>query len=276
MTNIITNYLKKGREKKKRPRADYFYASDGYLPNVPKDSRCGRNLGYQFLGYDSEDREDMAPIFAHGDLFHNHIQSIFVKEKLATGIEDFSIVYDDDGGFHYIRKNSNKVVITEPAIVHGRKDITFMIDGMKFVSDIKSINHGAWQFLGNAPKEPHYAQVQFYLHHHREDKDIKGGFILYICKCGCKRCIEKADGHFKEFMIEYDEKYVMDLLVQYKELREFIDKKGLPPRIFASGTEPPWQCHYCGFTKICLSLSLDELDKTRFVNYPKEEDNEKS
>ena len=262
MKDIVNHHIIDARLKTKKARGEYFYASEAYLPDNPGDSNCPRQLGYKILGYEpTEDRKDMYPIFAIGDLYHDFIQNIFVKEKLATQIEEFSIVYDDDGKHFWIRKDSNKIIIKNPVEIHGRLDIKFKIDTEKFLADIKTIKERAWTYIGSKPKEAHYAQIQIYLHH-LQDQGINAGFILYI---------NKSSGEMKEFLIQYDEEYVLQYLTNYKSLYNQITGNGLPNRPFRSGGEAPWQCHYCGFTKECLGLSLEELEKTRFVKYPIED-----
>ena len=263
MKDIVNNHIIDGRLKHKKERGKYFYASEAYLIDNPKDSKCARQLGYKIKGYKpTEDRKDMYPIFAIGDLYHDFIQKIFVKEKLATQIEEASIVYDDDGRYFWIRKDENKIIIKNPVEIHGRLDIKFKLDDQEFLADIKTVNERAWHYLQTKPKEAHYAQMQIYLHHLKE-KGVLTGFLLYI---------NKSTGEMKEFLIQYDEEYVLQYLQNYKSLFAEIMSNGLPKRIFKSGGEAPWQCHYCGFAKTCLGLSLEELEKKKYVSYPEEPD----
>ena len=256
MKGIIKKHIIDERLKTRKERGKYFYASEGYLPDS-SDSVCPRQLAYKISGYPEAVREEMYPIFAIGDLLHNFIQNIFVKEKLATQIEEFSIIYDDDGKHFWIRKDANKIIIVDPVEIHGRLDLKFTIDKTKFIADIKSINEKAWSYLNNKPKESHYSQMQLYLHHLKKE-GITQGFLLYI---------NKSTGDMKEFLLQYDEEYVFKLLDNYKRLSTLMKEK-LPDRIFKSGEEVRWQCDYCGFTKECLGYSLEELSKHRFIVYP--------
>ena len=258
MKNIVLAHIKEANEKNRKERGSYFYASEGYLPHNPKDSVCARQLGYKILGYKpTEKRDDMYPIFAIGDLLHDFIQRIFVKEKLATQVEDFTIMYDDDGKYYWIRRDDNKILIKEPVEIHGRLDLKFKVDHTaRFIADIKTISEKGFDYL-HKPKEGHYAQLQIYLHHTL----YKQGFILYI---------NKSSGEMKEFMIEYDEEYAKKHLANFKRLYDKIKNKGLPDRHFKSGQEVPWQCKYCGFTKECLGLTLKQVQIKKFVRYEDE------
>ncbi len=262
MKGIILSHLIEENKRTKKERGEYFYASEGYLPHNKKDSKCARQLGYKILKYEpDEERDDMYPVFALGDLYHDFIQRIFVKEKMATLVEDFTIMYDDDGKYYWIRRDANKVIIKEPVEIHGRIDLKFKVDNdpdNRFIADIKTVNEKAWFYL-DKPKEPHYAQMQLYLYHTL----YKKGFILYI---------NKSSGDMKEFMVEYDEEYIKKTLENYKELYDFIINKGLPPRHFESGSEVPWQCKYCGYTTKCLGKSLKQVQIRKFIEYPEEED----
>lgn len=259
MKSIILRRIIDEREATKKERGGYFYMGDGYLPHNHGDSACARQLGYKILKYQTdEQRDDMYPVFALGDLYHDFIQKIFVREGIATQIEECTIMYDDDGKWYWLRQDKNKIIIKENVEIHGRLDIKFSIERSKFIADIKTISERAWNFMNSKPKEPHYAQLQLYLYHFREEK-IDKGFILYI---------NKSSGEMKEFLIQYDPEYVSMTLDNYKRLNEYIQSKGLPPRHFRSGEEVPWQCKYCNFTKTCLGLSLEEVNKKTFISYP--------
>lgn len=264
MKDIVKNHIIEKRLKHKKQRGDYFYASEGYLPHNKKDSKCGRQLGYKILGYEKdEERTDMYPIFALGDLYHDFIQKIFVEEGIARQVEQADIVYDDDGRYFYIKKNDNKLIITDPVEIHGRLDLWFFMDG-EYLADIKTISEKGWYFIEDKPKETHYAQLQIYLHEMKEE-GIDEGFILYI---------NKSTGEMREFLVEYDEEYILETLENYRKLYDYIKNKGLPPRHFKSGGEVPWQCKYCAFTKKCLGLPLDVVKEKNFLSYPKDEEKE--
>lgn len=266
MSQVIKRHIIDERKKTKKERGKYFYASEAYLPHNPKDSGCARQLGYKILGYEpTEEREDMYPIFALGELFHDFIQRLFVKEKLATQVEEFTIMYDDDGKYYWIRRDANKIIIKTPVEIHGRLDLKFKVEMSSFIADIKTISEGGWRFLNNKPKEPHYAQIQLYLHDF-VGKGIDKGFLLYV---------NKSSGEMKEFLIQYDKDYVEEYLENYKKLYERITQKGLPSRHFKSGEQIPWQCKYCGFTKECLGLSIDEVSQRVYLRYPEEGEDDK-
>jgi CRISPR/Cas system-associated exonuclease Cas4 (RecB family) len=258
MKSIINQNLMNNRKTKER--GAYFYASEAYLPHNPDESACGRQLGYKVLGYAPEPSKiESQRNFFLGDMYHEFVQKIFVKEQLATHIEECTIYYDDDGKAHWVRQETNKIIMKVPVEIHGRLDIQFNILKEPFIADIKTVGEWAWKYLAGKPKEEHYAQVQLYL----KDKKLNRGFLLYI---------NKSSGDMKEFMLEYDDEYLNKYLEDYKNLYEFIKHKGLPPRHFRSGDEAPWQCKFCGFTKHCLGMTSEELKKKRFITYPEAED----
>lgn len=261
MKNIVTNHIIEERLKNKKERGKYFYASEAYLPHNPSDSKCARQLGYKILGHKpTEERKEMYPIFALGDLYHDFIQKIFVKEGLATQVEEATIIYDDKGRYFYIQRDDNKTIIKEPVEIHGRLDLKFDIE-KPFIADIKSISEKGFFYVQDKPKENHYAQVQVYLHDLKKE-DINQGFLLYV---------NKSTGEMSEFLIDYDAEYVLKYLEDYEELYNQIMNEGLPPRHFKSGREIPWQCKYCGYTKICLGLPIEEIKQKTFLSYPEDD-----
>lgn len=236
---IIEKYLKDERDKRdeeKGHKKEYFYASDSLVDNI-EEGKCIRRLCYEFSDINPEPLNNKTlRIFAIGEVLHEWIQDILIKTKKAKIIEEFTIVYKQDGDVFKNTDEKNKIIIKDPVEIHGRMDV-MLIDNT--IVEIKTVSKGAFFYLGNAPKQGHSLQLQLYMF----SKNVKEGSIFYI---------NKDTGEFKEFEVKYDANFVMESLERFTKAKEVIDrylKTGeLPKHPFIKSY---WLCKFCSYTKEC-------------------------
>lgn len=236
---IIENHLKNARNKRDEERGhkkEYFYASDSLVEN-PEECKCIRKLCYEFSDINPEPLDDKTlKVFAIGEILHEWIQDILIKEKKAKIIEEFTITYDKKGNHLKTQEESNRLIIKDPVEIHGRIDAMLVDDT---IIEIKTISKGAFFYLGNAPRLGHYLQLQLYMY----NKKIKNGTIFYI---------NKDTGEFKEFELKYNHGFVMGSLKRFVKAKEVIDKfketGKLPVQPFIKTS---WQCAFCAYAKEC-------------------------
>lgn len=185
--------------------------------------KCPRQVFFKFKNVRGEPMDArILRVFERGEHMHRNIFNILYRLKIGTVTE---------------------ITIPNKEIVSGRADAIICINGENYVLDIKSINSMQFKKL-IAAKEENILQIQLYLHYF----NIKKGILLYI---------DKDQQDIKEFLIDYDDKIVNNLLDGFKKLKEKIELNTLPARLF--DWPQNWQCQYCKYKEVCRMSNGGEI-----------------
>jgi CRISPR/Cas system-associated exonuclease Cas4 (RecB family) len=133
---------------------------------------------------------------------------------------------------------SREVAIIDKKNRHlGHADGILLIDGEKYLLEIKSINSRGFAAL-TAPKEEHKMQVHAYM----KSLGLKWTIFVYL---------DKDTSKLKEFVVPYNERYYLKTVFSRIDLF-FSSLHGgvLPPREGESPTRMP--CAYCQFKRLCF------------------------
>ena len=190
--------------------------------------KCPRAVFFKFK---NAPRAPMEPrilrIFERGEQIHQNIFNILYRLRIGVTTE---------------------VKIPAQEIVSGRADAIFCIDGKNYVLDIKSMNSMVFRNL-QEPKIENVYQIQLYLHYF----NIPHGILMYIDK-------DKQD--IKEFIVQYDEQLIKQLLNNFEQLKNKIETNTVPTTL--EDYPKNWQCSYCQFREICDMAGTPELSWDTF------------
>ena len=190
--------------------------------------KCPRAVFFKFK---NAPREPLDPrimrVFERGEQMHQNIFNILYRLKIGVTTE---------------------VKIPAQEIVSGRADAIICINGENYVLDIKSINSMVFRKLSE-PKMENVFQLQLYMHYF----NIKKGILLYI---------DKDQQNIKEFIVDYNEQLVNQLLGSFENLKRKIEANMVPSAL--PDYPKNWQCSYCAFKDICRLSGRQELSWQKF------------
>ncbi len=180
---------------------------------VSDAGRCPRAIWFSLKKYPKKPTDPrFMRVFEHGNHTHMRIMSVLFSLGLVNAVE---------------------VTIPENEIIHGRADAVISIHGEPHVVEVKSVN--SIKFKKGEPDADHIKQLQLYLHFFK----IKKGILLYE---------NKDTQELKEYVIDYNENFVKNLLVFFNGLKEKVDK-GIIPEIPKDIED--WRCEYCPYIESC-------------------------
>lgn len=196
---------------------------------ISESGKCPRAIFFRFK---KAPKEELAAEKLRVFEFGNHIQQIVLRPLISKGIV-----------------LATEIPIPPQEIVSGRADIVISVNGEPYVVEVKSISGRMNLAKMEKPMPDHYNQLQFYLHYFK----IKKGILLYV---------NKDTQELREFLCNYDQGLVENLLKQFEELKSKIDSNILPSRL----PEWPddWQCQYCQFKEICQMAGEREISWEEF------------
>ena len=190
--------------------------------------RCPRAIFFKFKKAPKEEMEArVLRMFDHGDYIHRLILNTLFSLGMVR---------------------SSEINIPPQQIISGRADAILSFDNDLYVLDIKSMNSMVFKNLDEA-KEENINQLQLYLHFFK----ISKGILLYV---------NKDTQELKEFVINYDQTIVRNLLNGLNDLKKKIDSNIIPSRI--PGYPRDWQCTYCAFREICGMTNGGEVKWENF------------
>jgi len=191
--------------------------------------KCERELYYDAFLREKKFEPRIMRIFENGDSFHRRMIRTLYRLK-------------------DIRLVSSEISISNNDLVKGTCDAIISMNNENYIVDFKSINDFGFKVL-DKPKEEHKMQILIYCYFF----NIKKGIIIYE---------NKDTQELKEFIIDYDEKYVKLLLDKIKFINECIKNKILPSKPEFREDER-WKCNYCRYRKYCEeNVNVDKLNKT--------------
>jgi CRISPR/Cas system-associated exonuclease Cas4 (RecB family) len=210
------------REREKKERERVQF----YISEVGK---CPRSIFFKFKKAPAKEIEaERLRIFDHGD---------FIHRMILNPLFSFGIV------------TASEISIPPQEIIAGRADAIVSLNGEQYVLDVKSIS-GKMNFEKmEKPMPEHFWQVQLYLHYFR----IKKGILLYV---------NKDTQELKEFVFDYQEEVVKELLEWFQKLKKKIESNRVPQRI--PDYPDNWQCKSCQFREICEIVGEGEMDWENF------------
>lgn len=177
--------------------------------------KCGRAIFFKFKNVP---REKMEPrvlrMFDHGD---------YIQMQILNSLFSLGIV------------RASEVKIPPQELISGRADAIVTLNNGLYVVDFKSMNSMIFKGL-TQPKEDNINQIQLYLHFFK----IPKGILLYV---------NKDTLELKEFLVEYDQPRVEQLLKDLTELKTKITTNIIPQKL--ADYSQNWQCKYCQFKEIC-------------------------
>ncbi len=180
-------------------------------------ARCPRQVYFKFKKYPKKETEPrVLRIFDNGEQTHTRI----VSALFSLGVVQAAEVKTPHG-----------------QLFSGRADVIIGLDGKPCVVEIKSISKYKFDKL-TAPDQGHLKQLQLYLHYFK----IPKGIVLYE---------NKDNQELKEFLIDYDESLVKNILKEFEVLEKQIKEDSIPP--IPSDIEH-WRCEYCEYQEECQKL----------------------
>lgn len=176
--------------------------------------KCPRTIYFQFKKIPKKEMEArVLRLLEHGEYTHMRIMAVLFSMGLVRASE---------------------IEIPKQEIINGRADAIISMNNELYVVEIKSINKNAFSML-KEPNQDHLKQIQLYLHYFK----IPKGILVYECK-------DTQD--IKEFLINYDEKFVIKILDSLNNLKKEIDSNQIPniPEDLEA-----WRCDYCSYLEEC-------------------------
>lgn len=207
---------------------------------MSNSGKCARAIAYQYHDYPSEPLSARSlMVFRLGNTIESE-----VKALIAKYCSHLDITYPT----HTLKIG-----------IEGN-EITGHVDG--FISDdtileVKSINGMRFKSLDREGiPEDYIAQAQAYMGASGRSKTL---FIFYC----------KDTSHLREITLNYDEKYLMGVVDNFKSVI-VSTPKNLPDRKYTplKSGQLPWQCSYCSFTSYCwpdYQLKFDKNNKPQWV-----------
>ena len=168
--------------------------------------------------------KELRRIFELGNILHEFVERVF---KTAKGVR--------------LLDSERSLIITKPGspiVLAGRLDDLVLIEDadLEMVMEVKSIK--SFKYLSK-PKPEHIMQLMPYL----KAMSMKQGALVYVCK---------TDLMFKTFLIDYDEKVVVQAFDKAEMIHQHLKDGTMPPKI---NLKDQWKCNYCDY-----QLECEELD----------------
>jgi CRISPR/Cas system-associated exonuclease Cas4 (RecB family) len=136
----------------------------------------------------------------------------------------------------------------------GQADGIVIIDGEKYVLEIKSANPNTFNSLNSKPPVYYLPQINLYMH----GLGIFQTIFLFE---------NKATQEIKEIRYRYDSKVLKPIFEKTSVAVKHIKAKKMPPRL-KSPTEVKEHCRLCEYRQIC-GLTDDFKEKLRVRDYAK-------
>ncbi len=263
IVGIYDNYLDFSMQRKETPQ-DYWRGSDM--------GSCPRKRVYQRLGIKKTEiiTKGQRKIMDLGTMYHWHFQGFLKKTGLQIEKEgelkneQYHYIGHFDslvGGipkeidkkhFEFIGRNNELIFFEETYQYHckQREQLLEMFpDGLpKLLYDFKSQHSASFQYIENAPKKEHVAQLRSYLYFAKISgiemyQDIKEGRLLYI---------SKDDMRTVEHVVYLTPESEEEIKAELGYLNECYKQDILPPQLpdIAEGRKN-WQCSYCPYLTYC-------------------------
>lgn len=262
LIDIMNSYLS-GREgafrlesaKNKAKQQIRFYPS-----NI---GACERAVVYKMLGYKGSPKDpESVQTMENGTSFHNRMEEqfaemgIMIAPELSLRDEELHISGRSDAIiWNFLEEESDEIEEKEivnidlrdpdgQLIYSGNRDKVLLVE-------FKSIKDKQFNLLPlKKPKREHEKQLQLYFYL----TGIQKGIIYYENKNNQKT---------KEYLIEYDEELIQEVLKEISRLVAFAERKELPERPFLP---TDIKCRYCDFRDICHvntnPFTFEDLFKT--------------
>ena len=161
-------------------------------------------------------------IFEHGTHTHFRIMGVLYSLCLVTASE---------------------ISIPENEMIHGRADAIVSIKGEPYIVEIKSVNSA--KFRKEEADSDHIKQLQLYLYFFK----VKKGILLYE---------NKDTQELNEYIIDYDEKLVKDVIASFDKLKDQLEQ-AIVPEIPKDIEE--WRCNYCSYLEECKKIEEVKKEK---------------
>ncbi|MFH1823587.1 MAG: CRISPR-associated protein Cas4 [archaeon] len=175
--------------------------------------KCPRAIWFSLKNYPKKPTEArIMRIFEHGDYTHMRIMGALFSMGLVNAVE---------------------IKIPDNEFIHGRADAIITLDNEPVVLEIKSIN--SYKFKSEEASKDHILQLQLYLHFFK----IKKGILIYE---------NKDNQELKEYLVEYNEELIKNILEGFKKIKiDFEEDKepGIPTDL------EKWRCDYCPYADSC-------------------------
>jgi len=186
---------------------------------------CKRQLAYVLLGLNiSNIGAKLRRIFDNGKYYHLRVQK-YIKKMSKAGIYGIKLLTTEE-----------RIGPTEDNI-SSQPDQTLIIDGLKYVLELKSINdHGFKELMGVS--EGYTDQIQLYMH----VTGIPRTLVLYE---------NKNDQEFKEYVITYDADTVRKILDKFASVTKANKREILPERECKGEYE--YKAKHCNYCSVCFS-----------------------
>jgi CRISPR/Cas system-associated exonuclease Cas4 (RecB family) len=185
--------------------------------------RCSRMIFFKFKNAPKKGIDPrVLRMFDHGDYIHR----LILNALFSVGIV-----------------RASEINIPSQELISGRADAIISLDNEMYVLDIKSMNSLVFKGL-EKPKEENVNQLQLYLHYF----NIPKGILLYV---------NKDTQDLREFFIEKNQEIINSLLKELQDLKNKIDKDETPAALLDYSKN--WQCQYCPFKEICVSIGKESL-----------------
>jgi CRISPR-associated protein Cas4 len=185
--------------------------------------KCPRAVWFSRKGYPKKAYEArVMRIFEHGTHTHFRIMGVLYSIGLVTASE---------------------ITIPENEMIHGRADAIVSLKGESYVVEIKSVNSA--KFRKEEADLDHIKQLQLYLYFFK----VKKGILLYE---------NKDTQELQEYVIEYNDKLVKDVIASFNKLKDQIEK-AIVPEIPKDIEE--WRCNYCSYLEECKKIEEVKKEK---------------
>lgn len=179
-------------------------------------------------------------------MYYDELHAPIDRNKLGEDLLKEALTFEVGTYFHVLFQNlcqrAGVLVAREAPIVNpklriiGHADGILLIDGIKYLLEIKTINSRGFTML-TGPKYEHKLQITAYM----KALGLKWAVVLYY---------SKDDSKVKEFVIQYDEEvYLREVAPRIETYFKSIRSRSIPDREGTSVNAFP--CTFCQFKRIC-------------------------
>jgi len=208
---LIDKYLHRNASQKKIGR---YYPSE--------IGSCMRKVWYSYK-HPKELGANVRKVFHMGNLVHDFVVEVLKSSKNPE--------------VELLQTEMPIVIDKKKYILSGRVDNILLVkkSDEKVLVEVKSTK------MLDMVKEPHTShimQLQLYLH----ATEIKKGLLLYV---------EKSTLESREFVVEYDDDVLQDVMSRFDLLHDHITKDEIPKPEAKESEKMKWMCNYCEYKDMC-------------------------
>jgi len=183
---------------------------------------CLRKTWYGY-NYPKEIQPELLKIFEMGNMLHDFVVKVLESEK--------------NKDVQLLQSEFPLKIETADFVISGRVDDLVLVktSGKTIVVEVKSTKSIDYV---NEASEAHEMQLQLYMH----ATGIHNGIVLYV---------DKSNLQSKQFLVEYSEDKVNEIMERFRQLHQLLSSKLLPLDEAKRNDKKNWLCRFCEYADKC-------------------------